>query len=398
MGCRYRHLITISILPLCVYWLSALGCGLDVPYLLPQISGQYDILVNSVSIEKALQNGDLTEEQAERMELLLDARSFARDTIGLETEDAYKLYFDTGDGPVAYNVSACVKHAFVPKTWTFPLVGTVPYLGYFNWPQAAQKVNELTAQGYDVLHYEVDAYSTLTFLPDPVFSGMLDRNPLSIVDTVCHELTHRTVWHPGNTTFNESLATWVGQTGAVQFFQERYPDQPETAQTAVDWYADMARYNEFIFSLYEDLQAFYEQDIPWQEKLAGREAVYQAARDRFVREILPQMNLPDSFTGVADLPTNNAWILANVRYNQNLDLFESVHEATGRNWPDTLDVFRAAANAGYPYDYIRGWLADQPDAATSPGDGPAPDADTEPAEPADESAAPIHDMGPGPQP
>ncbi len=375
------------------------GCSLDLPYLVPQIRGQLDIVTNAIPIEDVLKDGVLTQERASNMELLLEARDFAGERLGLDTHNAYKFYFDTGDGPVAYNVSACVKHAFVPKTWQFPIVGTVPYLGYFNWQQAARKVNELTAQGYDVLHYEVDAYSTLSFLPDPVFSGMLDRNALSIVETICHELLHRTVWHPDNTTFNESLATWVGQTGAVQFFQERYPDLPEAAQTAIDWYDDLARYNAFIFSLYHDLRQFYAQNMPWKDKVAGREAVYQAGRDRFVREVLPLMHRPDSFAGVADLPTNNAWILGNVRYNQDLDVFEAVHVATGRSWPESIRLFRAAANAGDPYRYLRDWLANRPTGTTEFTEGAAtPEAVAEPAEPADTDAASIHDGGPLPQP
>lgn len=399
MGCRYRYPITIRILAVGAGLLPAGGCGLDLAYLVPQIRGQMDIVANAIPIEDALQDGLLTEEQAKNMEVLLEARDFARDTLGLDTQDAYKLYFDTGEGPVAYNVSACVKHAFVPKTWEFPIVGTVPYLGYFSWQQAARKVNELTAQGYDVLHYEVDAYSTLSFLPDPVFSGMLSRNALSIVETICHELLHRTVWHPNNTTFNESLATWVGQTGAIQFFQERYPDQPEAAQTAIDWYDDMARYNAFIFSLYDDLREFYAQDMPWRDKVAGREAVYQTGRDRFMSEVLPLMHRPDSFAGVADLPTNNAWVLANVRYNQDLDVFEDVHAATGRSWPDSIQVFRAAANVADPYQYLRDWLASRPEGATEFSESASEsDAVAEPAEPADAAAAPIHDCGPVPQP
>lgn len=396
---RYRHPITMRIFAIGVCVLPAGGCGLDLTYLVPQIRGQLDIVANAIPIEDALRDGMLTEEQTRNMEVLLDAREFAQDTLRLDTQNAYKLYFDTGDGPVAYNISACVKHAFVPKTWKFPIVGTLPYLGYFNWQQAARKVNELTAQGYDVLHYEVDAYSTLSFLPDPVFSGMLSRNALSIVETICHELLHRTVWHPNDTTFNESLATWVGQTGAIQFFQEYYPDQPEAAQTAIDWYDDLARYNAFISSLYDDLREFYAQDIPWQDKVTGREAVYQAGRDRFVSEVLPLMNRPDSFTGVADLPTNNAWVLANVRYNQDLDVFEDVHAATGRSWPDSMRVFRAAASVAEPYRYLRDWLASQPDGAIALfEDASGPEGTAEPAGEADVDAAPIHDCGPVPQP
>jgi starch phosphorylase len=54
------------------------------------------------------------------------------------------------------------------------------------------------------------------------------------------------------------------------------------------------------------------------------------------------MNRPENFEWVTRLQTNNAWLLANVRYNSDLDVFARVHQALGGDWAASLDVFQAA--------------------------------------------------------
>jgi len=343
------------------------GCGVDVGYVLSVAGGQIDILTHSVPISEAIHSGTLSPEEIEKLRLLQDARRFAREDIGLNTSDNYTLFYDTDGEPVAYNVSASVRWAFVAKRWTFPIVGTVPYLGYFDRDQAILKVRELRQQGYDVFWYALDAYSTLDFLPNPVFSQMLRRSDLSLIETVLHELLHSTVWHSSDTTFNESLATFVGRTGAMDYLAARYPDEPERIESASQWYEDTDRYNAFLLDLYAELDTFYTGEEDRSAKINGREAMYQAGRDRFAAEVLPQMNRPENFEWAANLPTNNAWLLANVRYNTDLDVFLRVHQAVGADWAASLAVFHAAARASDPYAYLQAWLADNADA--DPDDG-----------------------------
>jgi predicted aminopeptidase len=109
------------------------------------------------------------------------------------------------------------------------------------------------------------------------------------------------------------------------------------------------------------LEAFYAQDLPVETLVAGREAVFAAARAQFSTEILPTLNYPDSFSGYAELPTNNAWMLANYRYNLRLDAFAQVYESLSGDWSATLAVFRDAADAERPFDYLDNWLRSNTD-------------------------------------
>ncbi len=392
---RAAVVLLVATLP----WIGS--CGVDLGYLIPQAWGQLDIVFRSVPIDDAIASGKLEDWQVEKLRLIQDAREFATEAIGLNTADSYEEFFDTGGKTLAWNVSACAKHAFAPKRWSFPIVGTVPYLGYFDWQQATTKVFELREQGYDVLSYPVNAYSTLDFLPNPVFSGMLEYNDLALVDTVLHELLHDTVWSHASTTFNESLATFVGRQGAIDYFADRRPENPAYVNSAIDWYADVDRYNEFIFALFEELHAYYSQSgVDRKQLVDGREAVFQGGRERFAEEVQPQMRYPRSFDWVLEMPTNNAWILANTRYNEGLDTFAQVYEMTGRDWTASLLVFAEAAAMDDPYAYLERWVANGGTAAETRAtatliEGPV--AKEVGAVPADEGAVFILDPGPFPR-
>ena len=277
----------------------------------------------------------------------------------------------------------------------------MPYLGYFDWQQAMEKVFELREQGYDVLSYEVNAYSTLDFLPNPVFSGMLEYNDLTLVDTVLHELLHDTVWSNASTTFNESLATFVGRQGAIDYFADRRPENPIYVDSAVQWYEDVDVYNEFVFDLFEELNAYYTQSgVDRKQVIDGREAIFQGARERFVNEVEPKMHYPRSFKWVRDMPTNNAWVLANTRYNKGLDSFAQVHEMTGRDWDASLRVFQDAASTEDPYAYLEQWVSSGGTGMAVPTTAArmaAPSAKRFDAEPAGEAAFFILDGGPFPR-
>jgi len=336
---------------------SLAGCGVDWCYILDAAIGQLDLLRDSVPLSQAAETDTLTSEQRSKLKLIQDARLYANEIIGLEVGDNYTLFYDSGGGPVAFNVSACRKDDFEPRLWTFPIVGAVPYLGFFDREAADSKFDELVAQQLDVFMYEIDAYSGLGYFPSVVLSPMLEHSEISLTETVFHELLHSTIWRPDDVPFNESLATFVGRTAALEYLTDRYPQQPELAQLAIERFEDADRFDDFLLTLFDELASFYSADQPSEVKIAGREAVYQAGRDRFVAEVQPLMNDPDRYEWVRNLPTNNAWMLGARRYSLDLEVFQDVFAATGDDWSASLQLFHAAAAASDPYAHLKTWLA-----------------------------------------
>ncbi len=349
---RRAILASLFIIPIAL----CTGCGVDFAYLLPAAVGQFELLNASVSVEEALASGQLTEEQIDKLTLIREAREYSRDTMGLKVGDNYTTFYNSYGEPVAYNVSASRKDVFAPKTWTFPIVGTVPYLGYFDLNQAEAKKNSLVAENYDVMMYPIDAYSGIGYFPNPILSPMLERSDLDLIDTTIHELLHNTIWRVNDTTFNESLATFFGRRGTLSFLAEKYPDQPELLESAVDRVEDIDRYNAFALELYNELNDFYNSALSSETKIEGREAIFQAGRERFEEEVLPLMNVPTNYEWVTRLPSNNAWMLGIRRYNLEIDVFDNVYEATGQDWQTSLEVFRQAAKASDPYQMLKDWI------------------------------------------
>ncbi len=354
--CAYAMaLVSLVFLP-CIW-----GCD-GLAYVTHVAEGHFSVQGQTEPIDDVLASGRLSEEEQQKLRLIVKARLFAAETIGLNVGDSYTMFYDTAGDPLAFNLSAARRDALIPYIWEFPVVGEVPYLAFFDEGYLREVEQDLIDAGYDTYTYELDAYSTLGVFADPVRSTMLRRGTLSLVDTIIHELLHNTVWRANETVFNESLATFVGRTGAVEFLRAEYGDDSGWPELAETYYADTDAVNAFLFELFNDLEAYYAQPLSSEEKIAGREAVYQAGRDRFVDEVSPELNYPDVFAGYSDLPTNNAWMLGNYRYNLDLTVFEAVYAALGQSWPAALEVFQAAARApGDPFEHLRDWLAERSD-------------------------------------
>ena len=336
------------------------GCG-TFGYVLSVASGQLDILLASRPIDDVLATDELSDQQADRLRLVLDVRRFGIDRMGLDAAANYTQYYDTGGKPPAYNVSASRKDAFEPRTWTFPILGSLPYLGYFSLEEAQALETALQEEGLDTLLVPVAAYSTLGFFDDPVFSSMLERDEAWLANLILHEMTHTTVFRSGDIDFNESLATFVGRTGSNVFLCERFGEDAPIVTMARERQMDSDRHKAFLRSLYDELDAFYKGDRTKNEKLAEREAVYARMVETFKAEALPEFHDPEPYERAVDMGVNNAWILANRRYNLDLDLFALVHDATGNDFRSSLAVFGEAAASADPKAYLRQWLEKFPD-------------------------------------
>lgn len=325
-------------------------------YAFEALVGQMKYLGRAVPIEKALDDPDLTQHQKDKLELVIKARDYAERVIGLNVGSSFRAFVNLRGEALAWNLSASRRDAIEAYTWQIPVAGTLPYLGFFKHADAVTERERLMAAGYDTFIYEIDAFSTLGLLPDPVASSLLKRPVTSLVDTVIHESLHNTVWSSYDIVFNESLATYVGRTGALEFLAFEFGQDSPLLQEAEDDYADIDRLDAFLKQVSSDAQALYGRDIPSDEKIARREDIFEAARQRFAKEVQPTLNNPDRYRAYATLNYNNAFLLVNVRYNSDLQMFAEVHESTGRRWPDSLEVYRQAAADPRPFAFLGTYL------------------------------------------
>jgi predicted aminopeptidase len=103
----------------------------------------------------------------------------------------------------------------------FPIVGELPYKGYFDQGRAETEAERLRVEeGFDVCVSAITAYSTLGWFDDPVTSPMLARGAASLAETLFHEWVHSTAFFPNEIDFNESVAQFIGQQASIRFFED----------------------------------------------------------------------------------------------------------------------------------------------------------------------------------
>ena len=282
-------------------------------------------------------------EAKRRLELVLTARDFAEHALDLDAGDSYTTYTRLERDTLAMILSGARRDAFMPVTWWFPIVGSVPYKGYFSLDDVREAQRELEEDGYDTFIRPTSAFSTLGWFNDPLLSTVLRYPDVSLVSTVIHEITHNSIYIPGQTGFNESFANFVGDRGAIALFCGMEGPDAERCHHAQDEWADNLAFGEYLTSLVTQLDSLYaREDLTSEQKVALREPIFEAARARFRDEVLPAMRT-DRFAGFERLPMNNATLLARRLYYDRLDRFEAAFVRRGGDLRATIHAIIDAA-------------------------------------------------------
>ncbi|MBM3270087.1 MAG: aminopeptidase [Candidatus Sericytochromatia bacterium] len=316
-------------------------------------------------IDKAAER--LSHEQAGKLRLVREIKAFAIREIGLRESKSYETFVNLDGAALSHVVSAAHRDRLEGYLWHFPIVGAVPYKGFFERADAEAEQARLERAGFDTHLRAVAAFSLLGFLADPFYSSMLSYGTESLANIVIHELTHATVFLPGNPVFNESFATYVGNRGSVEFLAARFgADSPEV-RAARDHEHDDRLFGEFIAKALSRLREYYARaDLSPEGKLAGRDALFEAARAEYSR--LPFRR--PGHRNFAGARLNNAYFLLFDTYQRDLSRFERI---AGRfpSLPAMVRFFRdEVASQKDPEAFLATWeAAPRP---TSGGASPGP--------------------------
>ena len=203
---------------------ATLLAGCNISYITRGAYEEARILWNRKPIAQVIANPELVPEIRTRLETVLAVRGFARDHLGLRVGGAYTTVSPVDKGAIVYVVMAAPRDSLEPYEWWFPIVGAVPYRGYFNEDEARALATEMEAKGYDTMVRPAVAFSSLGFFDDPLLSNLLRLDKVELAGVITHELFHRTYFLPSNVMFDESAANYVGTRGAVEFFKQSEGD------------------------------------------------------------------------------------------------------------------------------------------------------------------------------
>ena len=300
-----------------------------------------------------------------KLKVVLAARQYAKDSLRLRTKDSFTTYSRLDHDTLVLVVSAAYRDTLKPYTWWFPIVGTVPYKGYFDFNAAKRDAKNLVGDGFDVYVRPSDAFSTLGFFNDPLLNTTLKGDSLDLATTVIHELTHNTFYASGQAAFNESFAMFVGARGAAAFFRSRGQDSA-AAKVDAEWQDDklLASFWSRVIKSLDSAYAAHPSDK--QARIGARDTVYIRTRVALVNEIAPRLKTINPLYAER-VQLNNAALLARRVYASDLDVFDRIYEKEGRDLRRSIGrmIGLAKANPKDPFAGLRRWVGVRADSLVS---------------------------------
>ena len=279
------------------------------------------------------------------VDLVLDIRRFTSEELGLKMSKNYTRYVKLDRDYLAAVVSASAADSFARHEWKFPIVGRLPYKGFFNMEDARKEGAKLEKKGLDVWIRKVDAFSTLGWFRDPLYSYMRNYSPRRLAELIIHESMHATVFIKGQAQFNEELAEFTGSEGARLYMETRSGIDPEEYRVMRDDDEDDKRYVAFIRELIDELQTLYESAKKREEKIREKELIIKAARERFAAEY-ESLFSSENYRGFSTLPVNNAYLeLYRLYYAQDAYI-AGLYERSGKGLPAFIAAAKSMSKKG----------------------------------------------------
>jgi len=159
------------------------------------------ILWKREPIEELLKNPDLDTQTREKFELVLAIRVYARDELKLRVKGSYAAYSHLDRPVLSYVLIAAPQTSLEPYTWWFPIVGRVPYKGFFSQAKAESKATGFQQRGYDTTIRPVSAFQ---------HPGLVRRSPFGSSPTVRQG-------HPSRSGFPRALTQHFVCSGVSEF-------------------------------------------------------------------------------------------------------------------------------------------------------------------------------------
>lgn len=289
-----------------------------------QAKGQMSVIFGAEPIEKFLNDKSLPDSLKSKIRLIQEIRQFAFDSLGINYSKSYTTMYNQNGKPILWMLTACDPYQLKAKEWEFPLIGTFSYKGYFDSTKAAKGIEELKQQGFDVDLGEVSGWSTLGWLKDPILSSMLYKKEGNLANLIIHELTHGTLYVKNNVDYNENLASFIGDQGALRFLKYKYGINSLQYNEYVTYKVDYKKYVSQVLKASHSLDSIYK-SMPTSMAVDKKETVKRTFIQNFKNSFdTIQFQKAHRFNKIIQEDTlmNNTFFLHYVRYRKQQDVFE----------------------------------------------------------------------------
>jgi predicted aminopeptidase len=286
-----------------------------VVYGVRQGYGQVRIVWEARPIEEYLYDPDFPDSLKDKLKLIQEIRKYAIDSLGLKDTKNYRTLFDQKGEEIMWVVQACEPFQLKPKMWDFPIVGSMPYKGFFEKQKALEEKARLEHEGYDISIRNPGGWSTLGWFTDPILSEMLKRNEGDLASLIIHEMVHATIFIKDDVDFNENLASFVGDTAAYYFLASRYGKDSQQFVQYVQEDQDYRKYSRHILRGTHSLDSLFQSLTP-DEPIEVKKQKKQAM-------IVSIMNAADTLSLFKPRKVNSKGRLPNNTYFMSYHLYQA---------------------------------------------------------------------------
>jgi predicted aminopeptidase len=349
--------LIIAAILLVLYGIAYAALG-DVRYLTQAAIAEAKILRNRRPIVEVIADSTTDARTRGKLLLVLAARAFAEDSLGLTVGETYTTYSQLDRDTLVIVLSAAPNDRLEAYTWSWPIVGRVPYKGFFRLEPAQREAAQLKDAGMDTYLRPASAFSTLGWFNDPLLSTVVREDSVELAATVIHETLHGTIFLKGHVDFNESLAEFTGYRGAEAFFRSR--GDSASARRAAGRWRDILRLGRFYAALEQRLKRVYASGLPGPQIQVARGLIFRDALEQMAGPLAAELETIDG-RRLAERPLNNASFLAQQVYGTGLERFDRVLEQHGGDLRGTVADIRHAVQGA-----VNPWVA------LTPLEGPAP--------------------------
>lgn len=319
-----RSIITRTVLALLLLFLVVIVAQWElVSYGIQQARGQLHIIRNAKPVEEYLEDPNFPDSLKAKLNLIAKVRQYAIDSLHLKDTKNYKTLYDQKGEEVMWVVMASKPFKLEAKEWNFPVIGSVPYKGFFDRAEAIHLADELEKEGWDVNIRNPGGWSTLGWFTDPILSEMLERSGGDLANLIIHEMSHATIFVKDSIDFNENLATFIGDRGAEKFLLSVYGPESDEYITYMNEDRDYLIFSDHVLRGAEKLDSLYQtmkEDDPLEKKSQLKQEMIQKVVQTLDTLSFRGSTPKPSLRFREDLP-NNAYFLNFVHYQSKQDIF-----------------------------------------------------------------------------
>lgn len=302
--------------------------------------GHLDLMARRQPLDDVVGGAGASDELKTQLRKIAVIREFASRELALPDNGSYRNYAPLDRDYPVWNVWITPEFDLQPRQSCFPIIGCVPYRGYYAKQLAEEYAAVFEGVGDDVMVGGVTAYSTLGFFDDPVTSTMLRLPEERLVGVIFHELAHQVVYVKDNATFNESFARAVEIEGTLRWLAKN------------DNHAALARYRmalqraEVFFRAVRDarieLAALYASPMPGSLKRQHKQRIFEAMRES-QRQRKAQDPAWSAFDAWFDEDLNNAKLAAVATYFDDVETFRELFAKGGGDFHAFYSAVKALA-------------------------------------------------------